>query len=361
MNDTVAPFSSARLQSGLVTDDEFDLVYNVPWRRVSARYWTPVEVAARAALWLTEGGAKTVLDIGSGVGKFCLVGASTRPARFVGIEHRYGLVSAARSAAQSLNLSRQTMFIHAEVSLELMRGYSALYVFNPFGENLYASTAQLDDQVELGKKRYWRDVWLVEETLRLMPVGGRLVTYHGYGGRIPDSMDLKHEEPIGSDILRLWVKTDRLPSGSYLETDAGVLHIPAGKSFRADNAASEVLYVDDDTALLRAVERALSAHGLGITCASSASAALELIQAQAERFSVVVTDLEMPGMSGLELADHIRKLAPHVRILLYSGAPAATIDAVGRVDAIAAKPTSMKELAIRVRALMAPDEPQFIG
>ncbi|NUP06835.1 MAG: response regulator [Polyangiaceae bacterium] len=361
MSDIAVRWSSARLSSGRVGDEEFDLVYNVPWRRVSARYWTPVDVACRAAQWLTEGGAKTVLDIGAGVGKFCIVGASTTPASFVGVEHRYGLVAAARAAAQTLKVTERTMFIHAEASLQLMRGYSALYVFNPFGENLYAQTAQLDNHVELGKKRFWRDVSLVEDTLRLMPVGGRLVTYHGYGGRIPDNMDLKREEPIGSDVLRLWVKADRPSTGSHLETDAGILHVPSGQASRTDEAAYEVLFVDDDPTLLRAVERSLSGHGLVMTCASSGATALEMIIARADRYSVLITDLEMPGMSGLELAERVRKHAPHVRILLFSGAPAGTFEATDNVDAVLAKPTSMKELAMRVRALMKPEEPQFIG
>ncbi|NUP10034.1 MAG: hypothetical protein HOW73_28630 [Polyangiaceae bacterium] len=233
MNRHAVAAPLARLRSGRLTDEEFDSVYRDPWREVSARFWTPVRVASLAAIWLTEGGAKTVLDVGSGVGKLCIIGASLTPARFVGIEHRHSLITAARTAARQLNVHRRTSFLHAQASLPRMRGYSAIYVFNPFAENLYSHLAHLDDHVELTEKRYWRDVSLVEQTLRCLPRGGRIVTYHGYGGRIPDNMDLRREQPIGTDTLRLWVKADRPPTGAYLETDGGVVHVPSARGCSA--------------------------------------------------------------------------------------------------------------------------------
>ncbi|NUP10036.1 MAG: hypothetical protein HOW73_28640 [Polyangiaceae bacterium] len=219
--------SAARLRSGEVSDGEFDALYATTWQDVSARYWTPVDVATIAARWLTEAGAKRVLDVGSGVGKVCLIGAAITKATFVGIEQRFALVMAARAAAQVLNVERRTMFIHAEASISLMRGYSALYLFNPFGENLYSTAGQLDQRVTLGKERYCQDLSLVEEVLRLMPPGGRVVTYHGFGGRLPDNMDIAREEPIGSDVLRLWIKTERAAAGNFIETDGGLVHLPA--------------------------------------------------------------------------------------------------------------------------------------
>ena len=52
-----------------------------------------------------------------------------------------------------------------------------------------------------------RDVRLVEQVLRDAPIGTRVVTYHGFGGRIPRGYHLVTDERIGTDSLRLWVKT----------------------------------------------------------------------------------------------------------------------------------------------------------
>lgn len=215
-----------RLRDGRLTDAELDGIYATPWQAISSRHWTPIEVARRAALWLTEGGARLVLDVGSGVGKVCIVGAGTTEATFVGIEHRATLVRAALAASRVLGVEERTLFVHAEASLPLMRGYGAIYLFNPFGENLYSSAGQIDGRVPLGKERYRRDVALVEQVLAAMAPGGRVVTYHGFGGHIPDNFSLVRDIPIGSDALKLWVKSDDEARGYFMEQDERVVHVP---------------------------------------------------------------------------------------------------------------------------------------
>jgi len=88
-----------RLNDATITDSDFDDVYPSPIRRVSASFWTPVSVAARAARLLVRDASTRVLDIGSGAGKFCIVGAAVTGASFTGIEHRGHLVEVARVAA----------------------------------------------------------------------------------------------------------------------------------------------------------------------------------------------------------------------------------------------------------------------
>ncbi|MBK6516198.1 MAG: hypothetical protein IPM79_02860 [Polyangiaceae bacterium] len=229
MPDGTQPDERARLvdslRAGRLKDLEFDDVYATTWRAISSRYWTPVDVARKAAEWLTEDGAQSVLDVGSGVGKLCIVGAATTDATFVGVEHRASLVLAARTAARVFGVEGRTMFVHAEASLPLMRGYRAIYLFNPFGENLYSGAAQIDARVPLGKDRYRRDVGLVEQVIGSMPAGGRLVTYHGFGGRIPDSFSLARDIPIGSDALKLWLQSEDEPRGYFVERDDRIVHL----------------------------------------------------------------------------------------------------------------------------------------
>src|SRR5687767_14604665 len=97
-------------------DPQFDTVYEDRWGAMSMQFWTPVAVAQLAAEWLTETGIEAVADVGSGVGKFCLVGAQMTGAAFVGIEHRLPLVSAARRAAGALGLADRAHFVHGEVT-----------------------------------------------------------------------------------------------------------------------------------------------------------------------------------------------------------------------------------------------------
>lgn len=80
----------------LVDDHAFDLLYPEPIRRVPRVHWTPVEVAVRAARLLADRPRLRLLDIGSGVGKFCIVAAASVDASVTGVDPRPHLTKIAR-------------------------------------------------------------------------------------------------------------------------------------------------------------------------------------------------------------------------------------------------------------------------
>jgi CheY-like chemotaxis protein len=63
-----------------------------------------------------------------------------------------------------------------------------------------------------------------------------------------------------------------------------------------------------------------------IVCFNSPHAALASFAAVPEAVDFVITDLEMPGMSGIELAERLRKLSPSLKILLATGSEILTDD-----------------------------------
>ncbi len=86
---------------------------------------------------------------------------------------------------------------------------------------------------------------------------------------------------------------------------------------RASGVGEQVLYVDDDDVMLMMVERLLERAGYRVsTCHDAAEA---LVAVQARPFDIVVTDHNMPGMSGLELARRLRRLRPELPLILSSG------------------------------------------
>lgn len=191
-----------------VRDDEFDEIYPFMYQQVSARYWTPVETARRATDLLVGEGARRVLDVGAGVGKFCLVGAaSTTRARFVGIEQRASLVPAARDAIHRLG-SERVEILHGRLEDIDADAFDAFYFYNPFAENLFGRTTRLDDDVHLSRKRYMADVGQAAAVLTAARPGTRVVTYCGYGGKMPAGYDMTHVEHRHSGPLELWIKRD---------------------------------------------------------------------------------------------------------------------------------------------------------
>ncbi|WP_394842318.1 class I SAM-dependent methyltransferase [Pendulispora brunnea] len=188
-----------------VRDEDFDDVLPLEYRRLSTRFWTPVRAARRASQWLEREGALRVLDVGAGVGKFCVVGAlGTRRTRFIGVEHRKALAQVASDVASMLGARRATIF-HGHLEDVDIRSYDAFYFFNPFAENVIPSAPQPDDSVELSSERFQRDIGLAERLLIQAPAGTPVVTYCGYGKNMPHDYRLVCDE-YHAGPLRLWVK-----------------------------------------------------------------------------------------------------------------------------------------------------------
>jgi CheY-like chemotaxis protein len=80
-----------------------------------------------------------------------------------------------------------------------------------------------------------------------------------------------------------------------------------------------VLYVDDDPVMGLLVERLLERAGYRVSSHSSAHAALQAVQAQPAAYDVVVTDFNMPEMSGLEVSRTLAELSPDLPVLIMSG------------------------------------------
>jgi two-component system cell cycle sensor histidine kinase/response regulator CckA len=80
-----------------------------------------------------------------------------------------------------------------------------------------------------------------------------------------------------------------------------------------------VLFVDDDETVVTLGQVVLTSFGYKVLPANSAARALELFSEAGSQIDLVITDLVMPGMSGRELIDHIRWVAPAVPILSTSG------------------------------------------
>lgn len=79
----------------------------------------------------------------------------------------------------------------------------------------------------------------------------------------------------------------------------------------------KLLFVDDDASLLRALDRSLR-FDYDLRLAESGEIALEMLR-EDNSSSVIVTDMEMPNMDGLEFIEHARQIAPHSIYLMLTG------------------------------------------
>lgn len=82
---------------------------------------------------------------------------------------------------------------------------------------------------------------------------------------------------------------------------------------------ADVLLVDDDRLVLRALERILRAGGYTVQCVEDAQTAAR--EAMTGGFDVIVSDINMPGLSGLEMVDVLRSYGCEVPVILVTGNP----------------------------------------
>jgi len=83
------------------------------------------------------------------------------------------------------------------------------------------------------------------------------------------------------------------------------------------SALRKVLVVDDDPVVGKSFDRVLSGKGYAVITASNGQEALSKLEA--ENYDVVYTDIKMPGMSGLEMAEQIKQRQPWLPVVIVTG------------------------------------------
>jgi two-component system NtrC family sensor kinase len=95
--------------------------------------------------------------------------------------------------------------------------------------------------------------------------------------------------------------------------------MPAADAQAIDGSGMSVLVVEDNAEVGRFATDALAELGYATRLVGNATHALEELAAAADRFDAVFTDVVMPGMTGIELAQEIRRRYPDLPVVLTSG------------------------------------------
>jgi two-component system, OmpR family, response regulator len=122
---------------------------------------------------------------------------------------------------------------------------------------------------------------------------------------------------------------------------------------RADGNPINVLVVDDEAVLAEMVSMALRYEGWNIATAADGSAAIAA--ARGQRPDVVVLDVMLPDMSGLDVLHKLREEHPQLPVLLLTAKDAVEDRIAGLTaggDDYVTKPFSIEEVVLRLRALL---------
>ena len=109
-----------------------------------------------------------------------------------------------------------------------------------------------------------------------------------------------------------------------------------------------ILLAEDDSVMREYLTRALERSGYAVTAVDRGTAALPLIET--EHFDLLLTDIVMPEMDGIELAQKVSDIAPDMRVMFITGFAAVTLRAGKQMPnaRVLSKPFHLKDLVMEV-------------
>jgi two-component system cell cycle sensor histidine kinase/response regulator CckA len=131
--------------------------------------------------------------------------------------------------------------------------------------------------------------------------------------------------------------------------------VPSPQAPPAPARVGRVLLVDDEAGVRMVAGRALTRAGHELVLAGSGQEALDLLEAE-QPIDLLITDLAMPGMNGLELAERVRERHPEVPVLYISGYADQVLASVRPTDGsfeVLEKPFTPAALTARVAKALA--------
>lgn len=122
------------------------------------------------------------------------------------------------------------------------------------------------------------------------------------------------------------------------------------KTLGLETESINILIVDDEEELLASLSTVLSRRKMTVMTTSDSYRALELVKKQ--KYDVAIVDIKMPGMDGIKLLDHLKKIAPLMEVIFLTGHPS-TATAFNGVRKGAfeylTKPPDVDELTLSIR------------
>ncbi|MDB5695338.1 MAG: response regulator [Sphingomonas bacterium] len=109
-----------------------------------------------------------------------------------------------------------------------------------------------------------------------------------------------------------------------------------------------ILLAEDDQIMREFLTRALERSGYAVTAVDRGTAAIPLLQT--ERFDLLLTDIVMPEMDGIELAQRAGEMAADMRVMFITGFAAVTLKAGKAVPhaRVLSKPFHLRDLVLEV-------------
>ncbi len=192
--------------------------------------------------------------------------------------------------------------------------------------------------------RIWEPFFTTKEQGKGTGLG--LSTVYGIVRQSGGTVWAESEPDRGTAITTYFPRTDRAACADEAGDGLGAAPVARG--------TETVLVVEDEAAVRRLTTRVLARSGFRVLEASEPVEALELFRVHGAEVDLVLTDLVMPGMDGIRLAEILRERTPSLPVIFSTGYSAEALDAdrIGPGAEILLKPFSPDALVRKVREVL---------
>src|SRR5947207_11704774 len=115
---------------------------------------------------------------------------------------------------------------------------------------------------------------------------------------------------------------------------------------------STLLCVDDDLGILEFYETMLGSNGYHVLLAQDGRQALAVFQEKVKEIDAVISDYEMPGMNGIELAAELKRYNSSLPVIMISGCLPLLDNIRHNVDILLSKGAPVEEILARIEFLL---------
>ena len=154
--------------------------------------------------------------------------------------------------------------------------------------------------------------------------------------------------------------SDKNKSGSSRSKNNNDTHTSFNKKERqsmTDKQLARLLIVDDDPEIVQVLKLGLQKNRFLVTVFTNPEEALQSFKSDAKSYCVVVSDMGMPSLSGIQLAKKVKEINPNVKIVLMTGFEIrddefSKVFPSTSVDGFVQKPVGIKELANKILSII---------
>lgn len=191
-----------------MTDAKWDSYLPLPLQTLSPFQWTPISVIDRTWKYLASENVTSVVDLGSGVGKFCIYLSylSKNSLEIHGLEVRQELLTISETLKKHWGTNR-VQFHNTDFLSQFPYGHSHYYCFNPLYETMRGSHS-IDLKKNKSSNQFLKDLQTLKQNLFLLKPKSKLITFHGFGGSfLPGFRLILNEEILGGEF-QVWEKVE---------------------------------------------------------------------------------------------------------------------------------------------------------